>query len=146
MLSIFPLRWGYKCVSSNWFGLRNSNFRKRSITENKFISSQNNNKIAAFFSFIFINLNWLYSKPIKVRWRLRLVRGSATAALASSLEGTLPIISRITCSCVISEVNYCIAIFEEVTMQTQGLGVEQMEGSHASSRNWHTRTSEFGSN
>jgi hypothetical protein len=33
-----------------------------------------------FFSVSFINSNWLYNKPIKLRERLGLVRGIATAA------------------------------------------------------------------
>jgi hypothetical protein len=70
-----------------------NNFRKRSITDIKFISSENNKKLYfTFLNFIFINSNWLYTKPIKVRGRLRLVHGSATATArhcARSLEGML---------------------------------------------------------
>jgi hypothetical protein len=55
-------------------------FRKRSIADIKIISSKINKKIVYFLKFIFINSNLLYTKPVKVRGRLRLVLGSETAA------------------------------------------------------------------
>jgi hypothetical protein len=58
---------------------RHSNYKLPKITKN----------VVYFFNFIFINSNWLYTKPTKMRRRLRLVRGSAAAA-QRSLEGTLP--------------------------------------------------------